>query len=432
MTDSPNASSSLDSLLGAQASRPWWKRRRLWVAGGISVATACGAWYWQSHSLDAQAPRYVTSPVVRGNLAITVTATGTLQPTRLVAIGSELSGIVSKVLVDVNDPVRKGQLLIELDTSKLRDAVAGAQADVQAATARVRQSAATAAESGAALARQEDLARLSGGKLPSAADLSAARAAAERGTADEAAARASLAQSQATLSTQQTNLAKAAIRSPIDGIVLSRTVEPGNAVAASLQAVTLLTLAEDLRQLKLSVNVDEADVAQISAGQSARFTVAAQPGRQYPATITRVAYGSTTTDNVVTYTTQLEVSNADLSLRPGMTATATIAATERRQVLLVPNSALRYSPGGARGAASGPGLVSKLVPSPPPMGRRGGAGGAGPGARGSSQGTVWVLDGGQPVAMRVNKGLSDGRNTEVTGEGLREGLAVITDQSGGP
>lgn len=431
MTDSTHSSTSLDTLLGAEASRPWWKRRSLWAALAIVVFAGSGAWYWLGHSQDAQAPRYVTTPVTRGNLAITVTATGTLQPTRLVAIGSELSGIVSKVLVDVNDAVRKGQLLIELDTSKLRDAVAGAQADVQAASARVRQSAATAAESRATLARQEELARLSGGKLPSAADMSAARAAAERGAADEAAARATLAQSQATLSTQQTNLAKAAIRSPIDGIVLSRTVEPGNAVAASLQAVTLLTLAEDLTHLKLSVNVDEADVAQVSNGQGARFTVAAQPGRQYPATITRVAYGSTTTDNVVTYTTQLEVSNADLSLRPGMTATATIAATERQNVLLVPNSALRYTPGAGRAAASGPGLVSKLVPSPPPMGRRPGGGG-GPGARSGNQGTVWVLGGGQPVAIKVTKGLSDGRNTEVSGEGLREGLAVITDQTGGP
>ena len=159
------------------------------------------------------------------------------------------------------------------------------------------------------------------------------------------------------------------IRAPSDGVVLTRQVDPGNAVAASLQAVTLFTIADDLRKLRLLVNVDEADVGSMAVGQKATFTVSAYPNRMYPATVNRVAYGSTTTDNVVTYQAQLDVDNQDLSLRPGMTATATITATERQQVLLVPNTALRFTPGAARTdapAAAASGARSGIVGSESP------------------------------------------------------------------
>jgi HlyD family secretion protein len=207
--------------------------------------------------------------------------------------------------------------------------------------------------------------------VPAATDLDAAQAALDRAVAAEAAARAAVVQAEATLRTNQTNLTKAAIRSPIDGVVLTRSVEPGNAVAASLQAVTLFTVAEDLSHMKLSVNVDEADVGQIQVGQKAQFTVSAWPNRKYPAVITRVAYGSTITDNVVTYTTDLEVANPDLTLRPGMTATATIAATEHKNVLLVPRSALNFSPtaASAKAASGSKGIVSMLIPARPAAAR---------------------------------------------------------------
>ena len=177
------------------------------------------------------------------------------------------------------------------------------------------------------------------------AKVKGARATVERAVADVASTRASVVDAQAVLSTDEINLSKASIRAPSDGVVLTRNVDPGNAVAASLQAVTLFTLAEDLTRLRLLVNVDEADVGAVKVGQDASFTVSAYAGRKYPARITRVAYGSTITDNVVTYQTYLDVDNADLSLRPGMTATATITATQRSDVLLVPNSALRFTPG---------------------------------------------------------------------------------------
>jgi HlyD family secretion protein len=232
----------------------------------------------------------------------------------------------------------------------------------------------------------------------------------------------------AAASSDETNLRKASIRSPIDGVVLTRTVDPGNAVAASLQAVTLFTIAEDLTRMILKADIDEADVGKVREGLGATFTVSAYPNRRYPAKITRVGYGSTTKENVVTYVAELEVENGDLSLRPGMTATATITATERRGVLLVPNAALRWVPPAAEGAASGAGrssLVGSLMPRPP--------GGAAvkrvrtADAAAGSQQTVHVLRQGQLVAVKVTVGATDGRQTEVSAGELKEGDAVVTD-----
>jgi HlyD family secretion protein len=187
-------------------------------------------------------------------------------------------------------------------------------------------------------------------------------------------------------------------------------------------------VAEDLTQLRLEVNVDEADVGAVKAGQKASFTVSAYPSRRYPAVLTRVAFGSTKTDNVVTYVTYLNVDNTDLSLRPGMTAAATIVAVERTGVLLVPNTALRFAPTQPTGAAadSGGGLLSKLMPRMPRTG--GGRKAAGGEAAGKQ---VYVLKDGQAVAVAVQTGISDGRMTEVTGGALQEGMAVITDQRTG-
>ena len=368
---------------------------------------------------------YVTEAAERGKLILSVNANGTLQPTRSVNIGSELSGTVKRVLVDVNDQVKKGQILVELDTSKLQDQVARSRAALNSALAQVAQAVATVKEAQGNLARLEEVARLSGGKVPSKAELDSGRATLERAQADEASARANVVSAQATISTDETNLTRGSIRSPIDGVVLTRSVDPGNAVAASLQAVTLFTVAEDLSQLRLQVNVDEADVGSVQVGQKASFTVSAYPSRKYPATITRVAYGSTTTDNVVTYVTYLEVDNKDLSLRPGMTAASTITSTERTDALLVPNTALRFTPANttATAAKSGGGIVSSLMPRMPGGGARKSATN---GASASRQ--IWVLRDGAPVAITVTTGISDGRMTEITAGDLQPGMLVITDQ----
>lgn len=399
-----------------------------WLLAIGLLVTAAAAWWWHRLATTEQAPRFITQPVVRGDLALRVSANGTLAPTRTVNIGSELSGTVARVLVDTNDRVKAGQLLVELDKSKLLDQAARSQAALASAQARVAQAQATVAEAQGKLHRQREIERLSAGVFPAPADLEVVQAAFDRAVADAAAVRAAVADAQAAARVDATNLAKASIRAPSDGVVLTRNVDPGNAVAASLQAVTLFAIADDLSRMKLLVNVDEADVGRVREGQVAQFTVSAHPGRSWPASIRRVGYGSTIKDSVVTYVAELDVANPDLALRPGMTAVATIAAAERIGVLLVPNAALRFDPGSAAAAGVTPsgGIVARLMPRPP--------GNTAPKRTGTPRDAprqVWVLRDGAPLAVPVTPGLSDGRSTEIAAGALREGDAVIVDQAVG-
>jgi HlyD family secretion protein len=276
----------------------------------------------------------------------------------------------------------------------------------------------------------------SGGKLPSQADMDAAIAAADRAKADLATAESEVRQAQANVGTNETDLQKSVIRSPIDGIVLTRNIDPGQTVAATMTAPELFVVAEKLENMKLEVAVAEADIGRVRDSQSASFSVDAWPDRSFKAVVKKVEYGSVVTDNVVTYKTELEVSNDDLSLRPGMTATADIAVAEAKDVFIVPNAALRFDPSTALAGKRGAGQVKKtfiqsLIPSPPRRAGRGQTPGGSPeetpaksGRRSESR--VWVLRDGRPVPIPVKVGLTDGRATEISGEGLSEGLPVIT------
>ena len=426
---SPEVSPEVDiaTLLAEPVPPVWYRRPVLWAGIVLVLLTAIGLTYWQARRTASAAPSFSTQTVARGDLTLTVTANGTLQPTRSINIGSELSGTVLKVNVDVNDRLEKGQVLVELDPSKLRDQILRSRASVAVAKALVEQTAATVAETKANLARLEEVARLSGGKVPSKTELDVGRAALKRAVASEASAHAGVSDALAALSTDEINLSKASIRAPSSGVVLTRSVEPGNAVAASLQAVTLFAVAEDLTQLRLQVYVDEADVGSVKVDQNGSFTVSAYPSRKFPARITRVAYGSTITDNVVTYLTYLGVDNSDLSLRPGMTATATITATQRDDVLLVPNTALRFTPTVAdagKPAATG-GIISSLTPRMPRSTTRKSAS---EGASTAAARQVWVLREGTAMAVAVTPGISDGHMTEIIGGELEVGMQVITDQ----
>ncbi len=270
---SPTPSSDLQALLGEATARPWWRRPAPWAVGLLLLSAAMAGWFWLGQGAREERPRFVTEPLVRGHLQINVTANGKLQATRTVSIGSELSGTVSQVRVDVNDRVKKGQVLVELDTAKLVDQISSARAALASAEAAVAQAQAATQEARLNLQRLEEVHRLSKGQVPSATELDSARATLDKAVASENAARAGVVSARASLRTHETNLAKASIRSPIDGVVLTRAVEPGYAVAASLQAVTLFTIAEDLSRLQLSVNVDEADVGQVHDGQGADFSV---------------------------------------------------------------------------------------------------------------------------------------------------------------
>lgn len=420
MTTPPSREQLSRILAGGAPGRLAGKRR--WIAAVALLLLAVLAWPFLRSSDDSAAQRYLSEPVTRGTLVVKVSATGNLQPTNQVDVGSELSGIVQTVFVDDNSVVRKGQELARLDVSKLNDQIAKSRAALLAAEAGVKQAEATTLEARANLGRLQEVARLSGGKVPAKAEMETGEANLARAQANLASAQAAVTQARATLSSDETNLDKASIRSPINGVVLLRKVEPGQTVAASLQAPVLFTLAEDLAKMELQVNVDEADVGQVRAGQKATFSVDAWPNRKYPASIKRVRYGSQTTEGVVSYLTVLEVDNSDLSLRPGMTATAEITTTTRENALLVPNAALRFSPPAQAKASSGGGIVAMLMPRlPRGMSQRALSGGK----EGFRQ--IWVLRDGQPQVVKVKIGVSNGRLTEILEGKLEAGAQVITD-----
>ena len=421
MTDSTHRAPARPDFLNPAASGRVAAVARRWklLAGGTVALGIAGLLLTGGN--DGQGGHYLTEEAVTGNLVVSISASGTLQPTRSVDVGSELSGTLEAVLANENDRVNKGQIVARLDPAKLRDAVAKSKAAVEAAAATVAQIDATVAESRANLNRLKHVAELSGGKVPSKTELEAAEAAAQRALANLASARADVSQARATLKTDETNLEKTVIRSPINGVVLTRKVEPGQTVAAQMTTPVLYAIAEDLTKMELQVKVDEADVSAVKLGQPATFSVSAWPGRNFPATIRRVGLGSTTTDNVVTYKTVLSVANDDLALRPGMTATSRIVTANRENVLLVPNAALRFTPPTMNEPGQSGSIVSRLLPRPPQPKKQ--APKAAPGA--AKQ--VWILRDGQPVALPVETGASNGRQTEITGGELKPGMAVIVD-----
>ncbi len=440
-TETVKASPQLDEFLGAPQANPW-RRRGVMIVGGIALLFAI---FLLSRCFAGSAEAgYATEEVRRGNLTVTVSATGNLQPTNQVDVGSEQSGLITDVYVENNDRVVKGQPLARLDTARLRDTITQNQASLAAAQAQVAEANASAVQARANLSRLEQVWRLSGGKVPSRLELDSGRAENQRAIAGVRAAQAQVTQARAVLSSSLTNLSKATIYSPVTGVVLSRQVDPGQTVAASFSAPVLFVIAEDLGQMQLEVKVDEADVGQVQAGQRATFTVDAFPGRSFPAVIERVdvganASGPTTSGSssataaagsVIAYTAVLNVENPELILRPGMTATAEIVTSAKRNVLLVPNAALRFSPEREAAAAarnSKGGVTSVLVPQRGRRGRRGNRGDREVAIGRGSRQTVYVLAAdGSPQPVRVTVGETNGSETEVTGSGLREGQEVIT------
>lgn len=415
---------SIETLLDESSSHKWSKKRKTLAVAISLVILAVGVW-WLSSSKPA--PQYLTEKVVRGNLTVNVTANGTLEAEQTVSIGSELSGIVEKVLVDVNDVVTKDDVLIELDTAKLQASVSRAKAALSSANAGLKEAEATHKEAKAKYQRLLNVRKLSGGQTPAQTEIDEQAAVVARAQASIETAKAKIENAQAELMTAETDLTKAYISAPIDGVVLARSVEPGYAVAASLQAVELLTLASDLRELELEVDVDEADVAVVQAGQHATFTVSAYPNRQFPAKLTKVAYGPSQDkdSNVVTYTAYLTVKNEDLLLRPGMTATALIETKSRENVLLIPNTALRYKPAQNKTEKS---AVSGFMMGPPHKQGVDKKATESGGASTVRQNRIWVLRNNQPTLVPIVTGASDGIRTEVISGELKEGDLLITGQ----
>lgn len=417
---SARAVPDLSAVLAASgASRG--SRRGTYLAGAlVLLALAGGGYYWMADGSSTRF-QYSTSPLARGSLNVIVTATGSVQPTDQVDVSSELSGTIRSVNVTYNSVVKAGDVLAELDTNKL-------QADTQSARAKLASARANVvkaeAELNAARTKLDRLKSLVDNRVSTQQDLDAAQYAFDAAVAAKEINEASVLSAEADLRLAEVNLAKAKIVSPIDGVVLTRDVDPGQTVASSLSAPVLFTIAGDLRQMELQVAVDEADVGQVETGQQAKFTVDAYPEKTFPAAIETVRFASETTSNVVTYKAILTVDNKDMLLRPGMTATADITVQSVADALLIPNAALRYTPPANASRSSGFSLNRLFRPPRPP-----GAGRSTQQAAATGEGgrTLWVLRNGAPSAVRVQTGATDGRTTVLRSGELKEGDQLITD-----
>jgi HlyD family secretion protein len=431
-------SQDVDQLLGVTSRGPLERHRRWLGVGAVLLALSIAAALVFGNR--GAAPVYATAEIVRGDLQVRISATGNLAPTNEVEVGSELSGLVEAVLVDVNDRVTAGQPIARLDTLRLRDSLERSKAALLAAQAGVAQADASARQSRATLARFEEVHRLSEGKVPSANELDAARADHDRAVADQAAARAQVASAEAQVSSDRVNLEKATIRSPVTGVVLAREVDPGQTVAASFNTPTLFRIAEDLASMKLEVKVDEADVGQVATGQQAVFTVDAFPEREFPAVIQRVDVGANSgtgtsasssstasASSVVAYTAVLAVDNGDLTLRPGMTATAEIVTQTEDDALLVPNAALRYRP---RTDAEGKSAFTMMGAPPGRMLQQRTK--SAKVSRGSQQTLYFLGPEGTVTPVPVTVGATDGTLTSVKGPGVEAGRKVVTSELAQP
>lgn len=390
----------------------------------LALAIAAGYYYHRNSNSANIGPEYITRPLERGELSIEITATGNLAPTNQVTVGSELSGTIEEVLVDTNDEVKKGQPIAKLDPTKVKQATVRSRAALESALARVTQAEATLKESTANHGRLAELHRISGGKTPSKAEMDTAVATVDRARADVANAKAAVSQAEAEIKANESDLEKTVITSPVDGVVLTRSVEPGQTVAASFTAPTLFVIAEDLRKMELAVAVAEADIGRVEKDQKVEFTVDAWPKRVYHAKVKKVTYGSAVTNNVITYSTELEVENDDLSLRPGMTATAEIFIERKQDVLTVPNSALRFDPKALAKLAEKPEEEGTIIEQLSP-GRRRSRNPQSTQSRDPDHPHVWVLRNGKPEEVPVTTGLTDGSRTEISTPDLKEGDLVI-------
>jgi HlyD family secretion protein len=414
---SEEGSGDLQSRIGLTARSR--RRRHVWrwfTVLLVGIAVVVGVMRLRASRPEPGA-QYQMDTVERGTLTVTITATGELKSLTQVNIGTEISGIVESVNVDFNSPVRVGQILAQVNTEKIEAQAAQARAALLSTEAKRLQSQATFKEAQAELAKLEHVRELSGGRVPSRQEIDSQEATVKRAEAEEAVSAAQVTQSRASLAAIETDIRKAVIRSPIDGIVLDRQVDPGQTVAASFQTPTLFTLAEDLTRMKLIIDVDEADIGTVRVGQHAIFRVDAYPDRMFESKVKEVRSTPKTSNGVVTYQTVLSVDNSERLLQPGMTATAEITVTQVRDATLVPNAALRFTPPAAM-QTSGGGF--RFLPRPPGSQRR---------DRSAENGAkrVWTLNGEQLTPIEVALGASDGTVTELRGGQLTPGTQVIVD-----
>ena len=337
-------------------SSPWIRRA---VAAAVVLALAGGGYYYYAQrNAQAEASAYRTAKAERGDIRVAISATGALAAISTVDVGSQISGQVTEVLVDFNDRVSKGQVIAKIDPSTYQAQIAQGSAQVNSARASLATAQATLRNAELDFQRKSTLVER---QLVARSDADLARAARDQARAQVASAQAQISQQIASTQTSRLNLERTVIRAPVDGVVLTRTVEPGQTVAASLQSPVLFQIAEDLSKMEIVLAIDEADIGQVKAGQSVSFTVDSFPDRQFRGKVQQVRLSATNTSNVITYPVVVAVDNAEQILLPGMTANAEIEVSRRDDVLRVSNAALRYKPAEddpaaqAQGGAGGPG-----------------------------------------------------------------------------
>ncbi len=383
----------LERALGMDRRSRWRKRIIRLIILIAVVSLGYFAWVdWQKKQALKDKPSFHTETITRSSLTRTITATGTLQPTTKVEVGSEVSGRIESVDVTWNDPVKKGQILAQIRTDDIKARVKQmeaslllAKADEQRAQATVRE-AQSAAERAMRLAQQRNISR---------EELERAEAELARAKASIGSAEAQVAVAKANLEVEKANLLKATIRSPIDGMVLARRIEPGQTVAAAFQTPILFLLARDLKKMQLIVDVDEADVGEVKEGQEAWFRVDAFPDKRFPAKVLTVRNDPQVVQDVVTYEAVLEVDNSELLLRPGLTATAEIVSARVSETTLVPNAALRFVPEDSEDKEP-------------------------------EEDVVWILKDEKLVSLKLDLGITDGRSTVVKSDNLKPGMKVVT------
>ena len=394
------------------------KSRKKRVIIGIAVVLLAAVMAWiLTRKNDEVLGKYTMTKIDRGDLEAVVSSTGTLSAVTTVQVGTQVSGRIAKIYTDFNQTVKKGELLAMLDTSSLQMAVAEAESSYAKARAQLKQS-------------QQDLARMQflfDESIKTKNDL-------EQAQVNFELAQASLKSAQSSLERSRINLSYASIYTPIDGIVISRNIDVGQTVAASLSSPTLFLIANDLEKMQILANVDESDIGQIQKGQEVRFTVQAQPGRTFTGLVSQIRLEPTTVNNVVNYTVVINVANKDGRLLPGMTATIDFLVGQAKDVLRVANAALRVKPNqemreelkkqfAARSAGQGaPGGQMPAGAAIPAIA----AGGNGNGSRPKDAALVWYFDAsGKIKATRVRTGITDGQMTEIRSGDLKEGMEVI-------
>jgi HlyD family secretion protein len=412
------------------------KKRRVVIAAACIGAVALAFVAWRLLRRPA-APTYQTVAADRGPVVARVTASGTLSALVTVQVGSQVSGRIQAVLVDYNSKVKRGQLIARIDPQLFQAAVEQARANLMAAQGNLVRAQAQAIDADRQAKRTRALAEQ---RLVAVAEAETAESTADAARASVAAAEGGVAQAKAALNQAQVNLGYTSIVSPTDGVVISRNVDVGQTVAASLQVATLFVIAEDLSRMQVDTSVSEADVGKLHDGMGATFTVDAFPGERFEGKVRQVRNAATTVQNVVTYDAVIDVANPALKLRPGMTANVSFVWADRKDALRVPNAALRFRPS-----------TDLALPAPAPGASRSGAGqpdpaAANPGAGGKDAGggaprgddvananrrTIWVLKDGAPRPLPLRVGVTDGAVTEVLEGELAPGDACIVDATGG-